>query len=205
MAESGRDRPTATGDHVEAALAAIRPSPPTTRLEPRMVGRGLPVPPAVVLVAAISVFVGFALGFGIAPKSNLAPISSPTTATATASPVRTPLPSALPTPTASAYELPPAGGLTLAEALSALTESGMGFSPSMVISARVARYREVAAQPFSHPQDQWVWAIVIRGTLVLPLTCDGCATPPMTEITSQMIILDYDTGALLEVWGPVFP
>jgi hypothetical protein len=186
--------------------------PPTTPLKPKLLGRGLPVPPVVVLVATVGVFIGLALGYGIAPKPSPPPASSPTTASA--SPVGSPLPSALPVPsitptsepTASAYELPPAGGLTLTEAFAALSKSGLGFSPSAVISARVERFGEVTSEAASGNPDPWVWvwAIAIRGTL-FPSPCGNCPSPPMTDITTEMIILDYNTGAYLGGWGPAFP
>jgi hypothetical protein len=186
--------------------------PPITPLKPKLLGRGLPVPPVVVLVAAVGVFIGLALGYGIAPKPSPAPASSPTTATA--SPVGSPLPSALPVPsttptsepTASAYELPPAGGLTLTEALEMLAKSGIGISPSAVISARVERYGEASPAPAGGPSDEWVWAIVVRGSFP-GFGCGGYqpSPEPCLPATTELIILDYRTGAYLEARSPASP
>ncbi|MGD0863736.1 MAG: hypothetical protein ABSA21_13445 [Candidatus Limnocylindrales bacterium] len=185
--------------------------PPTTPLKPTLLGRGLPVPPVVVLVAVAGVLIGLALGYGIAPKPSSPPASSPTTATASlvASPLlsASPGPSVAPTsaPTASAYELPPGGGLTLTEALAMLTKSGMGISPSAVISARVERYGEASLAPVSGSADEWVWAIVVRGTFP-PFLWGGYQPPePRLPATTEMIILDYRTGAFLETLSPAFP
>ena len=192
--------------------------PPTTPLKPTLLGRGLPVPPVVVLVAAAGVLIGLALGYGIAPNPSPPPASFPTTATA--SPVASPLQSVSPgpsvapasAPTASAYELPPAGGLTLTEALAMLTKSGMGISPSAVISARVERYGEMphpslgtSTRLVGGSADEWVWAIVVRGTFP-PFLWGGYQPPePRSPATTEMIILDYGTGAFLETRSPAFP
>jgi hypothetical protein len=185
--------------------------PPTTPLKPTLLGRGLPVPPVVVLVAAAGVLIGLALGYGIAPKPSPPPASSPTTATASlvASPLQSasPGPSVAPAsaPTASAYELPPAGGLTLTEALAMLTKSGMGISPSAVISARVERYGEASPALVGGPPDEWVWAFVVRGTFP-PFLWGGYQPPePRSPATTEIIILDYGTGAFLETLSPAFP
>lgn len=181
----------------------------TTPLKPKLLGRGLPVPPGMVVVATLGVFIGLALGYGIVPKPGPAPASFP--ATATASPVAYPLPSALsvasitPTsePAASAYQLPPAGGLTLTEALAALAKSGFRVSESAVISARVDRYGAVD-RTLDPQSDEWVWAIVIRGELEL-WPCGNCPSPDLTQITTSMIVLDYNTGELLGSWSPAYP
>ena len=144
--------------------------PPTTPLRPTQLGRGLPVPPVVVLVAVVGLFAGLALGYGIAPKPGPLPSSSPTMATVSlvesASPSASLALSVAPTaePTSSAYELPPAGGLTLSEALAALDQNGMSVSESAVIYARVERYGEATPNPFAGSPDEWVWAIAIRGS-----------------------------------------
>jgi hypothetical protein len=178
--------------------------PQTTPLEPKLLGRGLPVPP-VAVVAIVSLFIGLALGYGVAPK----PSPALTTSGGTASPVR-PLPSAVasvtPTrqPIPSPYEPPPAGGLTVTEALEALAaEDGFRVPLSAVISARIARYGEVdPAHGF--PKDAWVWAIVIRGSM-LDWNCGNCPSRDTTYITTEMLVLDYETGEWLGGWGPAFP
>ncbi len=184
--------------------------PPTTPLGPTQLGRGLPVPPAVALVAVVGLFAGLALGYGIAPKPGPLPASSPTMATVSllefASPSASPALSVAPTaePTSSAYELPPAGGLTLSEALAALDQNGMSVSESAVIYARVERYGEATPNTFAGSPDEWVWAIVIRGSF----EGNGCGgyigsrEPCPSPATTEMLILDYDTGAFLESLSP---
>lgn len=181
--------------------------PQTAPLEPRLLGRGLPVPPVAVAVM-VSLFIGLALGYGVAPK----PSPEPAPSGGTASPVG-PLPSAVasvtPTRQPSPYEPPPAGGLTLTEALDALAKDGFRVPLSAVISARIARYGEVdPAHGF--PADTWVWAIVIRSDM-LDWNCRNCPSGDTTYIrdttyiTTEMLVLDYKTGALLANWGPALP
>ena len=163
------------------------------------------MPPVAVLVGTVGLFIGLALGYGIAPKPS--PPASLLAATATASPVGSPLPSAFPgpsitptsEPTANAYELPPAGGLTLTEVLAALAKSGFRVSESAVIAARVERYGEVNRDT-DHPSDEWVWAIVIRGLPLYRGPCQACPSLITTEITTSMILLDYNTGDGLGEW-----
>jgi len=177
--------------------------PQTAPLEPRLLGRGLPVPPVAVAVM-VSLFIGLALGYGVAPKSSPEPAPSG----GTASPVG-PLPSAVASVTPSPYEPPPAGGLTLTEALDALAKDGFRVPLSAVISARIARYGEVdPAHGF--PADTWVWAIVIRSDM-LDWNCRNCPSGDTTYIrdttyiTTEMLVLDYKTGAFLANWGPALP
>ena len=49
---------------------ADRVLPPTTPLKPKLLGRGLPMPPVAVLVGTVGLFIGLALGYGIAPKPS---------------------------------------------------------------------------------------------------------------------------------------
>lgn len=186
--------------------------PPTTPLKPSLLGRGLPVPPVVVLVAAVGLLIGLGLGYGMAPEPTSPPASFPTKTTASL--VASPLlpasvrPSVTPAsvPTSSTYEVPPAGGLTLTEALAALNKLGWGISPSAVISARVERYGEASPALVGGPSDEWVWAIVVRGTFFYA-SCGGHlpSPAPCPSTTTEMIILDYGTGAFLETLSPAFP
>lgn len=184
--------------------------PPTQPLRPTQLGRGLPVPPVVALVAVVGLFVGLAFGYGIAPKPGPLPSSSPAMTTVSlvesASPSASLALSVAPTaePTPSAYELPPAGGLTLSEALAALDQNGTSISESAVIYARVERYGEATPNPFAGSPDEWVWAIVIRGSFE-GFGCGGylgSREPCPSPATTEMLILDYDTGAFLESWSP---
>ncbi|MGD0863236.1 MAG: hypothetical protein ABSA21_10825 [Candidatus Limnocylindrales bacterium] len=200
---------------------ADRGLPPTTPLRAAPVGRGLPVPPVIPLVAALGLLIGLALGAGLVPKPGPSVASVPTTAAASV--VASPLPSSAPySPVATAAgvatgvaELPPADGLSLAQALVALQGSGMDVSPSAVISARVARYGAVYAE--APDPDEWVWAFVIHGyfpplgggirfcdqspaaTAMPTRSPELCppAAPTAAAATTEMIVLDYETGAFL--------
>jgi len=180
--------------------------PPTNPVRPTQLGRGLPVPPVLPVVAVVGLFLGLALGYGIAPRPGQQPPSSPTVAGVSLVESASPSASlATPEPAPSAYELPPAGGLTLSEALAALDRNGMSVSESAVVYARVERYGEATSNPFAGSPDEWVWAIAIRGSF----EGHGCggylASPrPCPPATTEMLILDYNTGAFLESWSPAF-
>lgn len=189
--------------------------PPTTPLRPKQLGRGLPVPPVVALVAVVGVFAGIALGYGIGPKPSPLPSSSPTMARVSlvesAAPPGSHAPSISPAaePSPSGYELPPSGGLTLSEALAALNKVIEPNIPeSAVIYARVERYGELPS--LVEAPDEWVWAIVIRGAFQ-PAPCGSSQQTPQPcpgqpgSFTTTMIILSYNTGALLVTWSPAFP
>ena len=145
--------------------------PPTTRLRPKLLGRGLPLPPVVILVAAVGVLAGLALGYGLGSTPGRAPASPTWVAASTAaspSPSVSAPQSAAPAgaPTPSSYELPPAGGLTLTEALAALNRLGWGISPAAIISARVEQYGDASPSLVDGRPDEWVLAIVVRGTFM---------------------------------------
>lgn len=183
--------------------------PATSALKPVQLGRALPVPPVVPLVALLAILFGLALGYGLSWKPGPSP--SPVTA-----PIAFPLPFLSPDPSPSSLiepaasatsgDLAPADGLTLGQALDALQKSGMGVSPSAILSARVARDREVSSS-YAIPTDQWVWAFVVEGDFSGPSACPsrfddpGVRAPCGTVATSQMILLDYRTGALVEAYA----
>lgn len=165
--------------------------PPMMPLRPRPRGSGLPVPPVIPLVAVISVLLGLAMGYGLAPKPH--PSASPNSPSPSSQSVA--VPSANPSaylaavqtgPPVGTAEIPPPGGLSLAQALEAFRVS-FG-PPTDVISARVGRYPAVSPG--------WVWLIVIPYSSVacedqLPRVCRWIST-------TEMVILDYRTGELLE-------
>jgi hypothetical protein len=179
--------------------------PETTPLAPRPRGKGLPVPPVIPLVAVVSILAGIALGYGLAPKAVA--LASPTPASQTAQPATPPIATQAatiaPAPTSSAQgeatdsrEIPPPGGLSLAQALEAFRVS-FG-PPAEVISARVAHYPPVSSG--------WVWLIVVP---YFTPVCDygaiaglpgpGQTAPPCRYVsTTEMLVLDYVTGELLE-------
>ena len=198
--------------------------PPTTRLRPKQLGRGLPVPPVLALAVIVSLFAGIALGYRFAPRPDPPPSPSPTPTLAGISAVESASPS--PSPAASlapvdrlsltAFDIPPAGGLTLSEALAAFNEYlvqtpgaaraiGPSVSEAAVIYARVERYNDLPSL-FDSPEE-WVWAIGISGSFG-PADCGGSlpgAQPCPGSATTAMIILDYNTGALRVTWSPAFP
>lgn len=196
--------------------------PPTTPVRPTQLGRGLPVPPVVALVAVVAVFAGIAFGYGIAPKPAPLPSSSPTTATVSTvespSPPGSPVPSVAPTPdpTSSANDLPPGGGLSLSQALAALNENlkdspasllaiGPNIPESAVFYARVERYGDLPSLVQS--PEEWVWAVAIRGSFQ-PAACRSSQPSPQPcpgPSTTAMVILNYNTGAVLVTWSPAFP
>lgn len=136
--------------------------PPTTRVKPAMRGRALPLPPLVPLVGAFGVLLGFVLGFSLAPKIVPLPAPSPA-AIAAASPSSPGVWQVVPEPAAVRNdELPPTDGLSLAQVLAAIGASGMGVSPTPVISARIVRYSDVSSLPTAY-SDRRVWEIVARG------------------------------------------
>lgn len=109
---------------------------------------------------------------------------------------------------------PPSDGLSLTDALAALEAAGLGDRGS-VVSARIARYGEFL--PSSEAAtDSWVWALTVHAQIVGP--CAGwypaspsdapptSADPSMPAAlgwtacgfwVSQVVILDYRTGAFL--------
>jgi hypothetical protein len=190
------------------------PSVTTARLKPAMRGRALPLPPLVSLVVTLGVILGLLIGSGLVPKGAPLPVSGPA-AIAEASPSSTGVPSVVPGPAATLLdgaaagglpvEMPPAGGLSLAQALKAIGASGVSASPAAVISARIVRLAEMSSSSAA-AGDEWVWAIAIRGTF--PLSCGPRAlgTPaPCPWTTTERIVLDYQTGAALEATNPALP
>jgi hypothetical protein len=189
---------------------------PTTPVRPAVRGRALPLPPVVPLVGALGVLLGVVLGSGLAPKGVPLPAPGPAAIAAT-SPSSTGAPSGVSGPSASpldeavasdsALELPPTGGLSLAQALEAMGATAMGASPADVISARIVRYAEVSSSSIASG-DEWVWAIVIRGSFP-PVSCggyrSGSPAPCRSPASTERIVLDYQTGAFLEATTPALP
>jgi hypothetical protein len=160
--------------------------PRTTPLRPRTNGRSVPIPPVIPTVVAVSLILGLIIGFGLASKPG--PAALPSVPAFVASlPAVTPV---LARPAATPLELPPADGLTFAQAQAVLKLAAVGSgSPSAVVSARVARFGEVASGAL--PADRWVWAFVVRGSF------DSAAT--------ELAIFDYQTGEFLEDRIPAYP
>ncbi len=179
-----------------------------SRLKPRSVSRGLPVPPVIPLVAILCIVFGLSVGYGLprpTPMPSITPPETPVAATPSLTSAVTPALAAVPSevaigPEASgAAELPPSGGYTLAQALQAL-KATTDF-PTDVISARVGRFPPVSTG--------WVWLIVVPYSVVecggtLLLGPSPAPTPEPTPAacrsidTTEMIVMDYRTGAFLE-------
>jgi hypothetical protein len=166
--------------------------PPTAPLTPRSLGKGLPVPPVLPLIAVLSILAGLAIGYGLAPKPGPSePPIHPSETALIAFSSATPYADSAIVPTArpaATPEIPPPGGLSLAQALDALNVS-FG-SPATVISARVGHYPPVSTG--------WVWLIVVPYSTV---DCQARADPPMFcrwITTTELVILDYKTGEFLE-------
>jgi hypothetical protein len=205
----------------------LRPEDPGDRDEPLvrpvklvMKGRGLPPPPLAPLLGALGVFLGLGLGFGLAPHPVPAPIPAPVATPAVS-------PSAAPDATAIAIvglpevaPLPqpvPTDGLSLAQALQAFAEAGTGIPVDDVISAREVQLADVSSSSWSAPAStQWVWAITVRlpqcagtqgGSQPAAQWVPAMATPPESGgvcvgDTTDVVILDYHTGAHLVAFSP---
>jgi hypothetical protein len=165
----------------------------------------------------VSLVLGLVVGFGLAPKPGTPTASSssalaPSPRAAESSPPNGPVASAAAviavseSPTGTSFELPPPGGLTLAQALASLKGAAVGTgSPSDAIAARIARFGDVASGAL--PADRWVWAIVVRGT-VDPASCGGARPSPVPcrpSATTELAIFDYQTGEFLEDRLPANP
>lgn len=154
-------------------------------LRPRTQGRSVPIPPLIPSVAIAGLVLGLVLGFGLAPKPGPAPGNGSLASIAAYIPASA-------APAVTVLGLPPAGGLTLTEALAALKLADVGTdSPSSILSARIARYGDAAFGAV--PGDSWVWAFVVRRTL-------GPAPG-----ASELAIFDYQTGRFLEDRIPAYP
>jgi len=169
----------------------------TTRLRPRTLGRSVPIPPLIPTVVIVSLALGLVIGFGLGSKP-------PSVLTVPAAP--SPQPTSGSAAIATPFALPPAGGLTLAQALAALKGAAVGTdSPSDLISARIARFGDVASGAL--PADHWVWAFVVRGSF-LPASCGGVQPSPAPcapSATTELAIFDYQTGEFLEDRIPAYP
>jgi hypothetical protein len=204
--------------------AAIdRSLPEVTRVTPSPRGRGLPVPPVVPTVAVFCLLVGISLGYGAAPRgASPVPSPSPSPAATNAAVVTTDPPFYV-SPIIHPYQdpmtqlvTPPGDGLTLTQALAQLAVVSPDVQASQVISARVTRLVYVSGYN-DGLGDRWVWAIVVPSTTWELITSDGStvtyysdpngdavtASPGAIRVAStEMIVLDYYTGALLESHSP---
>ena len=153
--------------------------PPTTLVQPRSVGRGLPVPPVLPFVAILCILGGIMLGFRLAPTPAPSPAAARPSAVATSTPTPAPEPTSA-GPMWSFLSIigpveildPPEGGLTLDQLLVEVAQPGLRIAPSSNFSARVARYNQVSS--VSGSSDQWVWVLVVNGSSELTVTLQDC-------------------------------
>ena len=173
--------------------------PETTRLRPASLGRGLPVPPIIPIVAALGLVFGIALGVGVVPKPEPSVVLAPSPV-ALITPAPSPAPSLAPSlaPTnspAGVAELPPTSGYSLAKVLKDLQPPGI--ADPAILSARVGHYPGVSPD--------WVWLVIV------PFSVETCGNhwvyqaiprptlePCGVKNTTELFILDYSTGTFLE-------
>lgn len=180
-------------------------TPPTTRLRPRTLGRSVPLPPVVPTVAIVGLALGMVLGFALASRPG--PAAVPSDSGLAVSPRGSPPgPANGSVPGATPFDLPSTGGLTLDQALAMLKLADVGTgSPTDVISARIARFGDVASGAL--PGDLWVWAFVVRGAFY-PASCGGLQASPELcppSAASELAIFDFRTGEFLEDRLPAYP
>lgn len=180
-------------------------TPRTTRLRPRTLGQSIPIPPLVPTVVIASLVLGLVLGFGLASRPGPSAVPSDSGLASAAQPSPPGLADGS-VPSATPFELPPAGGLTLDQALAALKLADVGTgSPTDVISARIARFGDVARGAL--PDDRWVWAFVVRGVFY-PASCGGLQPSPELcppSAATELAIFDFRTGEFLEDRLPAYP
>jgi hypothetical protein len=167
-----------------------------------MRGRSIPVPPLIPSVVIVSLVLGLIIGLGLAPRPGPSPI--PSAAALAGSPPAS-SGSATDGPAPTPFVLPPTGGLTLAQASANLTAALGATARSAVISARIARFGDVASGAL--PADRWVWAFVVRGILD-PASCAGprsSSDPCDPPAPSELAIFDYRTGEFIEDRLPAYP
>lgn len=185
--------------------------PLTVPVNPKSVGKGLPVPPVIPLVAIIGIFMGLAMGYRIA--ANPEPSAAPTRAL-TAAPTLPPPAAAFTAPDQPYVPIvgpisvanPPPDGLTIDQLLGKLAEPWMRIPSSDVLSARVAHYNQVSNTRTQ--SEQWVWVIVLRNDGGATVNGQGCLAAASADPTSpqdcvvirttQILIVDYVTGDFLE-------
>jgi hypothetical protein len=169
-------------DRREEGLEREGIAPEMGRVQSRMTGRTVPVPPLIPSIALIGLLFGLVVGFGMGStfqRLTAWPTTEPPTAAA-----------ASPLPTAS----PPSGGVALQSALVSLHTAGWD-TGSQTVSARVL--------------PDWVWVFTWQdgcfvdfgpGALVAP-----SATPAL-EATSpaclEAAVLDYWTGEYIFTYEP---
>ena len=168
-------------------------APEMGRVQSRMQGRTLPVPPLIPSVAIVGLLFGLVVGFGMGSTVQRL------TAWPTEGPVVTDPPAtAVPAPSAT----PPSGGVTLEKALISLHGAGWDMG-SQSVSARVLPGAEVNS---GANLPDWVWVftwqstcyILASGLNVAPSATPETTAPPCLESA----VLDYWTGEYQFAYEP---
>lgn len=194
--------------------------PETSPVAPVQLGRGLPIPPILPVVALLCLVAGLALGLGLGSKPTSVAVSSPPSGP-TIPAITDPLPasydpSQVPIvilPEIAPTELPPGNGLSLSAALTALAKNGpkdamVTVAASNVVSARVVRDRQVSSS-YANPTDEWVWEFIVTSDLGSTAPCHSAFGDPAAPVlcgassAAEVILLDYFTGTLVESYAIV--
>lgn len=209
--------------------------PEMGRVRPGLQGHGLALPPLAPLALVAGVVFGLAIGLGIAPKPESAPTPSPE-ATSTVTPTSPPSvelvtgdlsvdwPAASGLTTTFTFgglwldSLPPAGGLSLEEALVKLYAFDPSISSADVVSATIG----VSTVGGEEGRTSWAWVFTIARRLRLcpgpvRLSWTGPGDPSaestavlvadpsaecVTYASTQVVELDYWTGEYVGGTGP---
>ena len=197
--------------------------PTRVPLRPTAVGRGLPLPPLIPLVGVVCLLVGLALGYRIAPDHEASAPSPTRSAPEISVPpgqpyVMWPADGAITMPQTMPTDTPPATGMSMKEALSALESLGWGSPPAIIVSSSVDQYGDVGANP-AYAQDDWVWVFRVRGdprfvctSIDVEDTATVSPSAPVSAVPSDdpvpttcgyvqievVVVLDYQTGELIE-------
>jgi hypothetical protein len=211
-----------------------RNPPGLERLRPKVEGGAFPRPPLLPVVAVMTLLLGLSLGLALAPKQATVAGASPSPS---ASLELTPNPPTFPVDEVTAQDYfcfgpgpcasfpgylviteeptapptPPAGGVTMAQAVASATKE-FGFADKDVVAVRLvdnSQFYTVSAT------DTWSWEIYVRGPGTIP--CGGgpiapsSTTPDLSGAGSciddyDLVVVDYLSGhGVLEVISASYP
>jgi hypothetical protein len=173
-------------------------APDMGRVQPRMKGRTLPVPPLIPSIAAIGLLFGLVVGFGMGSTVQRL------TAWPTDGPVVTEAPT--PTPSPTLEPSPPTGGASIEKMLASL--KGAGYDPLPgAVSARIVPGADVqTGQGPTLPE--WVWVVTWPSSCI-PVGGPGAAesASPAPVLTPwpclEAAVFDYQSGLFLFTTVPV--
>ena len=175
-------------DNRSDGLERVGRGPEIGRVQARMQGRSLPVPPLIPSVAVIGLLFGLVVGFSLGSVAQSLAAPGPTLV-----PVAT--------PTLQLLEVaPPTGGLTLAKALAAF--EAVGYDPELgSISLRVVPGYQM--EPEAPLAPAWVW-VLTRQVTCTPFGKAAGAGPDATLVSTittwpclEADVIDYSTGDFL--------